>query len=539
MRKKFLILIFLLISISFAAIVEIPSITINNPSQTFVDVNISFSSEKNFTGYQLTIQYNHQVLKILDVQKGPAVSLFTVMTNTNTPGTIRIAGFNPTLSGVSGNGILAILKFQIVNPGYSNLILSSVKLSDANGQTIPCSASSGFIRTDQSPQKPEKLQPQRPPEETKPKEKPVPVTVRPTAKSESDRSSQKLQESQPPLSTLPENLDIDELLTLLEMEKTETKETRKEIPRQKPGDIVTLLVLSDYGNPYPGVGVTSFTKGEKVNCQVESEILISDTEKVVCIGCEGKGSAFNTKNNTLSFVIDRDSKIIWKWKKLPVEPGILIETENEIRIDSSKKQISVPIKIRFLGNFNKPIYIQAAAQNFDATLTETCLTPQKNQSTLILHRKDDLSAGSYILELLAQSEDKKTIDKKKINIISYGYASAGETIIDETSIKIPLRLTGLVKNISSFGINLKLDRTIRFIAIETLPDIKVLSGQSYKGSTFEIKGGCVPSFNIKDGTIFTLVLNYSKDFSPDMVKIIGFSLWDDRGESIPILYLKQ
>ncbi len=264
MKRKILIPAFLLASISFAATVEIPSVTISNPSQTLVDVNISFSSEKSITGYQLTVQYNQQVLKILDVQKGPAFSLFTVMTNTNSPGTIRIAGFNPTLSGISGNGILAVLRFQIVNPGYSNLILSSVKLSDANGQTIPCSASSGFIRMDQAPQKPEKPQPSS--DETKPKEKPVPVPVRPTPKPEPDRSPQKIQESQTPPSTLPENLDIDELLTLLEMEKTaEPKETRKDIPRQKPGDTVTLLVLSDYGNPFPGAGVTSFTKGERVN----------------------------------------------------------------------------------------------------------------------------------------------------------------------------------------------------------------------------------------------------------------------------------
>ncbi|MCX7705987.1 MAG: cohesin domain-containing protein, partial [bacterium] len=151
MKKQLLILLSnFLLSISFAATVEISSVTVDNPSQIFTDVTVSFSSEKNFSGYQLTIQYNHQVLKILDVQKGPAVSLFTVMTNTNVPGIIRIAGFNPTLSGISGTGVLAILKFQIVNPGNSNLVLSAVKLSDATGQTIPCTGLSGYVRTGQA-----------------------------------------------------------------------------------------------------------------------------------------------------------------------------------------------------------------------------------------------------------------------------------------------------------------------------------------------------------------------------------------------------
>lgn len=525
--------LFILASLLSGAVIEVPSITISDSSQ-FVDVNISFSSEKSFAGYQITLQYNQQVLKILDVQKGYSVSSFTVMTNTNTPGIVRIAGFNPSLTGISGNGILATLKFQIINPGYSNLIISSVKLSDAGGQTIPCSSLSGSIRASQAGQQREK--PSSTPEETKPKDKPVPppvITQPPPASPPKPQGQKPAEAMQPGI----EEFDIDGMLIALEAEDNkEKKEITKEIPQQKSANSVTLTVLSEYGNPFPPVGVSSFSKGDFVDCRVEKEIVLSETEKVVCTGCEGKGSAYNAKGNFLSFKIDRDSRIVWKWKKEPVEPGFLIEVQNEVSFNG-RPQVSVPLEIRFLGGFKKPVYISTTSRNFDIILSETWLVPEKRKSTLLIKKDDKLAAGKYPIELVAQSEDRKITSKNEVNVMVHAYVFLGKPIIDENTktARIPVNLDGIVNDISSFRIELKLDKTIRFVNVEPRSDVRVFSGISQKGTILEIKGGLIPSFKVDKGEIFKIVMKYSREFSPELIRLNSFSLWNDSGEPIPLI----
>ncbi len=517
-------------SLLFAARVEIPSITVANPqSQPFVDVNVYFSCEKNFSGYQIAIQYNQQVLKLLEASKGPAVSSFTTLTNTSTPGIIRIAGFNPTLSGISGNGILAVLRFQVINPGYSNLILSSVKLSEASGQSMPCSVSSGSVRAGETAQ-PEKASEKPQSEETKSKEKPK--TVQPSIivpKSEQKPLPSTIQEQAP---VNIEDMDIDELLLALEMQKSQEP---KEKPQQKPSNSVTLLVLSEYGNPIPSTGITTFTKGDRVDCRVESEILISDMEKAVCLGCEGKGSAYNTKSNSISFVIEKDSKIEWRWKKVPVPPGLLIEVQKEVKLPQEGKT-TIPIKLRFIGGFDERVILQAESKNFDCIFSETILTREKNETQLYLNKKTELYCGTYEIEIVAISKESNLKTSKKIEISLYGYAMLGDITMDETSktVKIPLEIKGIFNDISSFEMILAMEENLKFIRIETEKNIKPFTGYSQKGRILKVSGGIVPSVAIKDNKIFNFVFLCSKDFDKKMIKLLGFKLWNSKGEPLPI-----
>jgi len=537
MKKKFFVSFLVCIVLSsaqlFSAIIEIPNITIQNPSlQGIVDVNVSFSSEKAFSGYQLTIQYNHEILKIIEVIKGPPVASFTVLSNTNIPGAIRIAGFNPNLSGISGSGVLAILRFQILQQGNSNLILSSVKLSDESGQTIPCSASSGSIKAGETQQKPEK---------------PQEATSKPVSSPDTTLSAQKPpvtiisdQETKPfipkPIETpRPEaqNFDIDTFLAM--QEPMGHIETHKESSQTKPSNSVTLLVLSDFGNPVPPAGITTFVKGEKINCSVESEILVSDTEKVVCTGCEGKGSAYSTKNNSISFVIDRDSKIIWNWKRTPVEASFLMETPSEVNFEFSKKEASIPVKVRFLGGLTDTVFLETASK-FEITFSDTCLTPERKETSAIIKIPDNFSAGKYAISIYGKTKDKKLKVEKNVTIMVPAFASLGEASSNETDklIMIPVMLNGNVKNISSFEIVMTIPENIKFIRIETTPGIKIMSGFVQKGKYLKISGGLIPTVDIKDGKLFNIVLSYSKTPVENKFKPVRISLWDEQGEKIPV-----
>ncbi|MCM8814928.1 MAG: cohesin domain-containing protein [Candidatus Omnitrophica bacterium] len=528
--KKLILAFLAMTGYIFGASLQIPSITINNPqSQPFIDVNVYFSSEKEFAGYQITIQYNQQILKLMDVQKGQDVSHFTVMTNTNTPGLIRIAGFNPTLSGVFGNGILAVLRFQIINPGYSSLVISSAKLSDPKGYAIPCSSSSGSIKAGET-QQPEKppIKPQ--PEETKTKARTVPV---PTGE---PRPKPPLDSPQIPMvSETTDTFDIDEFL--MTMEKTlEPKETEKSLYQQKPSNSVILLVLSEYGNPVPPAGITTFSKGDRIECRVETEILLNDMEKVVCIGCEGKGSAYNTKTNMVSFTIEKDSKIVWKWKKIPVEAGITIETQSTVNIASDRNQFSIPLRIRFLGGLDRPVYITAKSQDFDAVFDETCLTPEKKETSVFIKAKDTLKSGKYQLTIFAESSDEKIGTKREIEIIVHATAMLGDAIVDESTktISIPLIIKGNIKNISSFEMILNSDPNLKLSAIEPPKNAKVLSGHSQKGNLLKISGGIVPAIETSDGKIFNIIFSYFKKQDINTIKLLRCSLWDDKGRPLPI-----
>ncbi|MGB9642852.1 MAG: cohesin domain-containing protein [Candidatus Ratteibacteria bacterium] len=536
MKKNLLVYFLVYIGLSsaklFSASIEVPNITIQNPStQQIVDVNITCSSEKIFVGYQITLQYNPQILKLIDVTKGPLVGSFTVLVNINTPGIIRIAGFHPMLSGTSGSGILSILRFQILQQGNSNLILSSVKLSDPSGQTIPCSVGSGSIKAGETLQKPEKSQ------ETTPKPDSSPDKT-PTAQ-KSQTTIIPGQEIKPfvpkPIETpWPEaqNLDIDTFLAM--QESMDHIETHKEQPQTRPSNSVTLLVFSDFGNPVPPAGITTFVKGEKVNCSVESEVLVSDTEKVVCTGCEGKGSAYNTKNNSISFVIDKDSKIIWKWKKVPVEPGFLIDTPSEINFEFSKKEVSIPVKVRFLGGLTDTIFLETASK-FDITFSDTCLTPEKKETSAVIKIHDNFSAGKYSISIYGKTKDKKLQAEKSITVMVPVFAFFGEVSSNETDklIMIPVMLNGNVKNISSFEIIMEAPEEVKFVRIESMPGIKIMNGFVQKGKYLKISGGLIPPVDIKDRKLFSVILSYSKTPAENQFKPVRVFLWDQHGEKIP------
>lgn len=513
----------------FSANIEIPVINLQNPSlQQVVDVNISFSSEKSFIGYQFIVQYNHQVLKLLEVVKGSAVGAFTVMTNVSTPSIVRVAGFHPGFSGISGSGVLAILRFQIIQQGFSSLILSSVKLSDANGKSIPCTATSGSIRAGQTEEK------QKPPSVPSSETRKVPLesaNVPPIEQPIQTQMSEKTGMVTPPTETgLIKPQDIG---------------GKKSVESTQPSNSVTLLVLSEWGNPVPPPGITTFEKGDRVSCRVETEILIDDMEKVGCTGCEGTGSAPNSKSNSVNFIINEDSKIIWKWKKAKVPPDFLIEIQSDAVLEFSKNEITLPLKARFLGGFNKTVFLYTSkSPDFEISSTETCLTSKNNETFFkIKKRNKEVPAGKYSLSITAETEDKIKRMSKTIEIIVPGNALLGEAIIDETSklITLPLLVYGKLKDISSFEVNLSIPQDIRFVKLDAGSNkTKIFSGFSQKGKNLKISGGIFPSIHLSDAKFLDIIFSFTNKYNPNNIFTLNECFfWNEGGKLIPLTVKKR
>ncbi|OGV70498.1 MAG: hypothetical protein A2283_09670 [Lentisphaerae bacterium RIFOXYA12_FULL_48_11] len=80
------------------------------------------------------------------------------------------------------------------------------------------------------------------------------------------------------------------------------------------GSCVELLVLSDYGNPFPVIGTNGLIKDLLVSCAMDTAVTMGSTQ-YLCVGWTGMGDvpASGTSNN-VTFVITNDSSIAWLWQ---------------------------------------------------------------------------------------------------------------------------------------------------------------------------------------------------------------------------------
>jgi hypothetical protein len=316
----FLVLFFS--SFLFAQVVNVGNYNVDI-SQKNITVPILINSPNEFTGFQVNLNFDTMILSIDSIRTGEFVSVFNVLNNKGS-GFVRIAGFSPNLSGLSGSGVIAYIDFSILSSGSSPLNISG-KVSDKNGKAIPFSFLSGRIevRGEQSQTKPEETNNQT---QNKPKdEQKTSMSQISSGLFSSSFSSlnpygnQSSQTDIPAISNASSNLSI--------VSKTPTSYTPSSVISYQPQtsykplpedpsakDNCILLIISEYGNPVPGNGFFTYRKGEKVECRVDKEVVLGN-EKYLCVGFEGYGSIDDGKDNYISFTIDRDTKIKWKWEK--------------------------------------------------------------------------------------------------------------------------------------------------------------------------------------------------------------------------------
>lgn len=87
-----------------------------------------------FAGLELTVNYDSSILSTPTVTKGGLVSDFIIVSNTNTPGSIKIAMVSAR--DISGSGQIATVSFAAVT-GAGSVSVASANMTDSNGKQIP------------------------------------------------------------------------------------------------------------------------------------------------------------------------------------------------------------------------------------------------------------------------------------------------------------------------------------------------------------------------------------------------------------------
>jgi len=316
----FLVLFFS--SFLFSQVVNVGNYNVNI-SQKNITVPVLINSPNEFTGFQVNLNFDPKILSVDSIRTGEFVSVFNVLNNKGT-GFARIAGFSPNLSGLSGSGVIAYIDFSILSSGSSPLNISG-KVSDKNGQAIPFSFLSGRIEVkgEQSQAKSEETNNQT---QNKPKdEQKTSMSQISSGLFSSSFSSlnaygnQSSQTDTPAISNASSNLSIvsktPTSYTPSSLISYQSQASYKPLPEDPSAkDNCILLIISEYGNPVPGNGFFTYRKGEKVECRVDKEVVLGN-EKYLCVGFEGYGSIDDGKDNYISFTIDKDTKIKWKWEK--------------------------------------------------------------------------------------------------------------------------------------------------------------------------------------------------------------------------------
>ncbi len=396
--KKFLFTFFLLSGFVFSASIFVENLSLPS-SQKEITIPVKISSSETFSGFQFTVIYNKNVLDFEGVANGDIVSDYNVLVNEKREGFIKIAGFDPKLEGVSGEGVLVYIKFLIKNSGKSTLSLYNVKLSNKDGKKISCGCKSAVIYVEGTQKKTEKQSSSLP--STSSFSSTYNVSPSPGIKKEK---------------IIKKEREISKRTYYPSWYKKERKKKGKIYEFQKgsfssSSNNCVLLVMSKYGNPSPPLGFTTFNKGERISCKVEKEIPLNEKEKVVCTGYEGSGSAGNGNSNLANFVITKDSKIIWKWKKVPMEKTFSLKFNRNILIPYGKNKYQVPLTVLYYGGLKSKIIFEKekVPDGFEIKFPE--INYKKKKGEIIIKIDDKVKAGNYEIFFSAISSDKKEIKK--------------------------------------------------------------------------------------------------------------------------------
>jgi hypothetical protein len=123
-----------------------PSITASVGQDCSVDVDISNVSD--LYGWEFYLGWNSSLLSFVSVNEGPFLqsggnTYFTYYLNTTNEHIIVDCTLEGEIPGVSGNGTLATITFDVTNAGQCQLNLYNVDLRDSSDAEIPSQAISG------------------------------------------------------------------------------------------------------------------------------------------------------------------------------------------------------------------------------------------------------------------------------------------------------------------------------------------------------------------------------------------------------------
>lgn len=389
--KKIIFSFVLFIGTIFSANIYVENISVSSDIKEIL-VPVKISSNEKFSGFQFNLYYNRKLLKFEGIANGGIVSGYNILANLVRDGFIKIAGFDPKLEGVSGDGILVYVKFSITGSGRAYIYPSNIKLTDKKGKKISCSGRGGSVYIEKSNNE----------KDNNKKTEGTSSTVKPYPSAPPEKNVEK---------KIPEKTYQPSSYYEKKIEKKGKTYQLEKGSFSSNSNKCVLFVSSKYGNPSPPAGFTTFNRGENVICKVEKEIPVSEMEKVVCTGYEGTGSTGNGNSNMASFVINRDSKIVWKWIKKPMEPEFNLQYPEKTVFPYGKNKIEIPVFCKYYGGLKSNIVLkkEKMPDGFEIKFPEINYKNKKGFITISI--KKDVKAGNYKLSFISFPENKKKMKK--------------------------------------------------------------------------------------------------------------------------------
>jgi len=134
-------------SFSNAVTVSIPNTEIASGTTT-VEIPINVDNATGIAGFQFSVTFNNAILQATGSKVGSLTSGWTIIPNTTVSGQISVAGFDPTLTGLSsGSGSLCILQFNVVGEAgkTTDLVFTKCILTDVGSATISSTFTNGVF----------------------------------------------------------------------------------------------------------------------------------------------------------------------------------------------------------------------------------------------------------------------------------------------------------------------------------------------------------------------------------------------------------
>ena len=130
---------------AFAGNLSIPDMSGEKGSTVEIPVNIDNAA--GVAGFQMTVNYDSSVLDCTHAMPGDLTKGWSVTANL-TKGQVKIGGFSPVLSELSGSGSLAKIICNVIgdSPKKSEVKISSKKLVDSKGAEIKSSGVNGIFK---------------------------------------------------------------------------------------------------------------------------------------------------------------------------------------------------------------------------------------------------------------------------------------------------------------------------------------------------------------------------------------------------------
>jgi hypothetical protein len=138
-----------------ATVLSVEPNTVQEVTGQDFTVNVSVSKVADLYAWQIALSWNPSLLNVTSVTEGPMLkssgnsTFFSPVVN-NAAGNLsalctRVLSFGSSVTGVSGNGTLMTVQFEVIGSGACDLNLYDTQLLDSNSSAISHTVQGGHF----------------------------------------------------------------------------------------------------------------------------------------------------------------------------------------------------------------------------------------------------------------------------------------------------------------------------------------------------------------------------------------------------------